>query len=81
MGVAERERAGARERVAIIMYRIISRSIYIRTQHMKTYQGRMVVSHYVGMPRKQDDDSNECISNYTVITQLHVGANCTCTHF
>ena len=36
------------------------------------YQGRTVVSPYVGMARKQDGGSNECISNYTTITRLEV---------
>ena len=37
------------------------------------YQGRTVVSPYVGMARKQNGGSNGCISNYTTITQLRVG--------
>ena len=37
------------------------------------YQGRMVVSPYVGMTRKQDGGSNGCISNYTAITRLGAG--------
>ena len=39
--------------------------------------GTTVVSPYVGMARKQDDSSNVCISNYTVITWLGAGF----THF
>ena len=34
------------------------------------YQGRTVVSPYVGMARKQDGSSNGCINNYTAITRL-----------
>ena len=41
------------------------------------YQGRMVVSPYVGMARKQDGGSNGCISNYMTITRLRAGF----THF
>ena len=37
-------------------------------------QGRTLVSTYVGMARKQDDSSNGCISNYTMITQLGASA-------
>ena len=41
------------------------------------YQGQTLVSSYVGMPRKQDDGFNGCISNYTTIIRL--GASV--THF
>ena len=35
------------------------------------------MSPYVGMARKQEDGSNGCISNYTIITLLGAGF----THF
>ena len=41
------------------------------------YQGRTLVSPYVGMARKQDGGSNGCISNYTTVTRLGVSV----THF
>ena len=42
------------------------------------YQGRTLVSPYVGMARKQDAGSNGS-SSYTMITRL--GASVTVTHF
>ena len=42
-----------------------------------SYQGRTLVSPFVGMARKQDGGSNGCISNYTTITRI--GASV--THF
>ena len=37
------------------------------------YEGRTVVSPYVGIAQQQDGGSNECISKYTAITWLGAG--------
>ena len=47
--------------------------LFITVLAAQEYQGRTVVSPYVGMARKQDGGSNGCISNYTAITQLGTG--------
>ena len=76
-GKREGEEEGIEQRKGVVREKANISSIiklsYQWDHDLVPYQGRMVVSPYVGMAQKQKGSSNGCISNYMTITRLGMG--------